>query len=232
MKIHRFSIAIYIVICLILPINTMAKDAQAIYTVFVDAGHGGKDSGVSLKGDTLEKDVTLNLALSLRSHLDHSKNIRTLLSRSSDLDLSLKQRLARAKAERVDLFISLHVNAGFDKTASGFEMYYPGFKNPSQTSNDSNEIVRDMVQTKSLNESIRFAKILQKNLSQVFPRKDRDLREGPIVLQGMTAPSLVVEIGFATNSKERKLLTDPAIQKAVVEAIDSSIREYFASQRP
>ena len=85
-----------------------------------------------------------------------------------------------------------------------------------------------MVKTKYLNESVRFAQIVEKNLEKVFRRKDRGLRSAPIlVLDGLTIPAVVLEIGFATNIKDRKKLMDEATQKSIAGALAKSIRDFF-----
>lgn len=204
-----------------------ARDKEGNFIVVLDAGHGGQDKGVKISRGLSEKDFTLNLAVALKNSLDRSQNIRGVLTRSSDRDLSEKDRLRQVNAEQTDLVVRLHVNAGFDKNSSGFEMYYPGFKNAITGKNDSREIVKDMVSNKALNESVRFSKILQSNLDKIFPRKGRGLREGPVNFQNPTAPALLLEIGFATNYKDRKSLQNADVQRRIVEALDLSIREYF-----
>ncbi|MFB3924949.1 MAG: N-acetylmuramoyl-L-alanine amidase [Syntrophales bacterium] len=207
--------------------GSWAKDAQGNFTVIVDAGHGGNDRGVRLSGEIYEKDVTLAIARLLKKDLDQSKNIRTRLVRTSDRALSAEERIGSAGKE-ADLFISIHVNAGFGKNSSGFEIYFPGFKMPVEKKNDSGEIVKDMVRTQYLNESVRYSQIMMKHLEKLFPRKGRGLREAPIRIGSLTIPAVVLEVGFATNSKERKILTDPATQSGIAAAIGQVTREYFS----
>jgi N-acetylmuramoyl-L-alanine amidase len=227
MNIKISCVLIFLVLIFPFCDNAIAKDGQGNFIVVLDAGHGGRDEGVKISRDLSEKELTLNFVVALKKNLDRSENIRAFLTRSSDRDLSETERLRQASAEQIDLLIRLHVNAGFDKNSSGFEMYYPGFKNTATGRNDSKEIVKDMVSNKALNESVRFSKILQSNLDDLFPRKDRGLREGPVNTQSLTVPALLLEIGFATNPKDRKSLQDADVQKKIVEALELSIREYF-----
>ena len=141
-------------------------------------------------------------------------------------------KVVEAIKAQADLFISLHVNAGFDKEASGYELYFPGFGGQEAargaSRGESAAIVRDMVRTKHLNEGVRFAQILQKRLDPVFPRMDRGLREAPVpVLQNLSIPAVVLEIGFSTNPGDRKKLQEESVQAAVAKAIAESIREFF-----
>jgi N-acetylmuramoyl-L-alanine amidase len=119
------------------------------------------------------------------------------------------------------------VNAGFSKNSSGYEIYFPGFKPPSGKKNNSDEIVKDMVRTQYLNESVRFSRLLQKNLEKVFPRKGRGLRDAPIPIQDLSVPGVVIEMGFATNPKDRKALADAKVQAEIAEAVAESAREFF-----
>ncbi len=126
------------------------------------------------------------------------------------------------------VLVSVHVNAGFGKTSTGYELYFPGFKAAPAEQSDSKEILKDMARNKYLNESVRLAQLIQKNMSSVFPRKSRGLREASIpVIEGLSIPAVIVEIGFATNADDRKKLMDVNTQNAVAHALCQSIKDYF-----
>jgi N-acetylmuramoyl-L-alanine amidase len=217
----------FIIFCLV-PYQAQSKDNQGNFILILDAGHGGKDTGVKLSGNTYEKDITLEIINALKTSIERSRNIKVILTRFGDRDMPEAARLKPSGGKNGDLFISVHVNAGFDNRSSGFEMYYLGFKLPSRMDNNSNEIVKDMVFTRSLNESVRFSKILQNDLDAVFPRKNRGLREAPIRLQFADTPAILLELGFSTNVRDRRSIQDPATRKAIAEAIDKSVRSYFS----
>ena len=208
-----------------------AKDREGRYVVLIDPAHGGKDDGVRLSTGLFEKDVTLTIARLIEKEFTGSKKIRIRLSRMGDVDVPRSDRVREAIKSGADLFLSVHVNAGFDKESSGFEVYFQGFRAPASVEGDksaSSEIVKDMVRTQHLNESVRFAKILQAHMDKVFPRLDRGLRDGPVlVLQGLNIPAVALEVGFATNAKDRKKLTDEGMQRFVSHAIAESIEEFF-----
>jgi N-acetylmuramoyl-L-alanine amidase len=85
-----------------------------------------------------------------------------------------------------------------------------------------------MVRTKHLNESVRFAQILQRKLDPVFPRMDRGLRDAPVlILQNLNIPAVVLEIGFATNANDRKKLQEESIQAAAAKAVAEGVRDYL-----
>jgi len=210
---------------LLLPLSVSA--APGNMRVVIDPAHGGSDKGVQFSDEVYEKDVTLAIAHSIQRELAPMKNVRVQLTRDSDRALSIREREQIARNTAPDLFISLHVNAGFGKKASGFEIYFPGFKGNTQSAKeDSSVILTDMARNKNLNDSVQFSYILQKNLEQVFPRKGRGLREAAVpVLEGIAKPAIVIELGFVTNSEDRKLLMDKNIQLDIAKAISRSIKE-------
>ncbi len=208
--------------------NSIARDARGISVVVIDPSHGGDERGVTLKEDIFEKDITLAMAKQVQKYLEGAGSIKVELTRTSDRSVSLSERVKKAADARADLFVSIHVNAGFGRKASGFEVYFPGFKGPSAEGSGSHEIVKDMVRTQHLNESVRYARLLLKQMERVFPRKDRGLREAPIrIIQELTIPAIVIETGFATETMDRKYLLEPLKQKAVADAIGKSVLEYF-----
>jgi len=209
-----------------------AKDPTGKYVLVVDPAHGGKDDGVQLARKVVEKDVTLAIATLVKRNLEDAKNMTVRFTRMGDADVAMTDRVNAAIKAQADLFISIHVNAGFEKEASGYELYFPGFKGQEPAKGapkgESAAIVRDMVRTKHLNEGVRFAQILQKKLDPVFPRQDRGLRDAPVlILQNLTIPAVVLEIGFATNVNDRKKLQEESIQAAVAKAIADSVREFL-----
>jgi len=205
------------------------SSAYGNLSVMIDPAHGGTDKGIQFSGDVYEKDITLTIALMVKKELASAEAVRVQLTRDSDRTMSIREREQAVKSAVPDLFIGIHTNAGFGKRASGFEIYFPGFKGQTQSeAGDSSVILKDMEKNKYLNDSVRFAYILQKNLEQVFPRKGRGLREAPVpVLEGIARPALVIELGFASNSEDRKKMMDKDIQLSIAKAISKSIKELF-----
>lgn len=189
----------------------------------LDPGHGGIDKGVRISGDVTESDITYALAQFIREDLEKA-GTAARLTRTGE-GASLADRIKTANAGGADLFLSIHVNAGFGKEASGYEIYFPGFSATPGSENDSKDIVKDMVKTQNLNESVRLARIVQKNLEPVLPRKDRGLREAPLRIQPGT-PALAIEIGFASNATEKKQLTSRDTQKKIASALAKSIQDF------
>ena len=80
------------------------------FRIVVDPGHGGADTGVSSPSGVTEKDLVLEIARELRSHLANSLGARVVLTRTDDTDVALENRTAVANQRRADLFLSLHVS--------------------------------------------------------------------------------------------------------------------------
>jgi N-acetylmuramoyl-L-alanine amidase len=225
------SIALLIILVLLLTPTSllMAQSGQPKRLVIIDAAHGGEDGGVIVTDKIREKQVTLTLSQMLQEALAKDPAIQVKMTRTSDKTASIDERRKIANvAPAGALFISLHVNAGFGKNATGYEIYFPGFKTAPEDKGDSKAILKDMVKNKSLNDSVRFAQILQRNMERVFPRKGRGLRDAPMpILNGLTLAAVVLEMGFATNADDRKKVIDEKTQQAIVEVLSKSIREFF-----
>ena len=225
-KITCLSLLMFILI--LLPI-LIVQATQAKRLVIIDAAHGGADAGVMVTDKIQEKEVTLILAQGLQKELAKSPDIQTQLTRTSDKTISNAERMKMVKAASGEvLFISLHVNAGFGNKAAGYEIFFPGFKTPATDQNESKAILKDMEQNKYLNDSVRLAQMIQRNMENVFPRKGRGLRDAPLPILGdLSIPAVVLEVGFATNTDDRKKILNEKTQQAIAQALAKGIRDYF-----
>lgn len=195
--------------------------------VMIDPAHGGEDSGVSITDKTGEKDITLAIALALQKELAKEGVYEIVLTRIDDKTISIDDRRKKISKLKPDVFLSLHINAGFSKSATGFEIYYPGFKEKADKKKKAKDEASNE-KNKYLNESVRLAQIIQKNLDALFPRKGRGLREAETpILEEANVPAAVVEIGFSTNPEERKKLLSAAGQAEIAVSLARSIKLFF-----
>ncbi|MGG3283584.1 N-acetylmuramoyl-L-alanine amidase [Paenibacillus solani] len=89
--------------------------------VWIDAGHGGKDSG-GIGNGLQEKDIVLKLSLAVKKHLEAEyEDVQALLTRSFDVFVELADRTRKANAASADILVSIHCNAGGG--TGGFESY-------------------------------------------------------------------------------------------------------------
>jgi N-acetylmuramoyl-L-alanine amidase len=214
-----------------------------IQTVMIDPGHGGKDPG-AVFGDIYEKDINLRLAKILGKILEE-QGYEVLYTRTTDTFLPLEERTAIANSKKADLFISLHVNAHKNRNVDGFEIYYLNLaqskdavrvaarENAVSTKkiSDLQVILTDLMLNSKIQESQNLAEtVLDKTLSygrQFYSIDDHGVRQAPFyVLMGAKMPSVLVELGYLTNSDERKKLQSYAYLKRLAYGIAQGISTY------
>lgn len=174
--------------------------------ILIDPGHGGIDSG-ALSGDGLqEKDVVLDIALHMiawnNSLLESKYDI--YMTRNKDTLISLDDRTKLAKYLKPDVFISLHCNHIDDARIKGVELYTYGDNNIS--------LFYVMTILKELNENLGFKTREPKQANfQVLKETDK------------YCPSMLLELGYLSNSDESDYLEDSENRKALALAVLMSI---------
>ncbi|GAH68699.1 unnamed protein product, partial [marine sediment metagenome] len=121
-----FNIFIIITTILSFTLTTFLSDsllANPGYLVCLDPGHGGKDPGAIGATGLMEKVVNLDIAYKVKSKLQ-AKGYSVVMTRTSDIYLSLDQRVAIANNKKATIFVSIHNNAFILPTAHGTETYY------------------------------------------------------------------------------------------------------------
>ena len=90
----------------------------------IDPGHGGIDPGATSRRKRIyEKHITLAMARRLKRELDQGGRYKTVLTRTRDVFVRLRSRIARARAAGADLFISLHADSLPDPRVQGASVY-------------------------------------------------------------------------------------------------------------
>lgn len=185
---------------------------QNEFVLVLDAGHGGTDAGAQWEGVT-EKDLALQLVRKITA-LNQQPKIRIVLSRETDVQVSLPDRIALAEREHGSLFLSLHFGAlpeGEDrKKASGFEVYIPKTDNAY------------------FNQSTLFGSLLVQKINEVYPTKTTLLeRQANVyVLNKNSSPAVLVECGYLTNADDRDFMTKTANQEALARKILQAVERY------
>jgi N-acetylmuramoyl-L-alanine amidase len=226
-------------------------------TVVVDAGHGGRDPGSLIetgRGTIAEKTVALAVALKLREALQ-ARGVSVVMTRTRDTLIALHDRGPIANRARGDLFVSVHVNAANPNARNasatrGFETYFLAeaktddearvarmenesvkFETTAETSRGDplGFILRDMAQNEHLRESLTLATLMQRQMRAVHPGPDRGVKQGPFsVLVNAFMPSVLVEIGFGSNSADARWMTSPEEQRKLADAIADACVEFLA----
>src|SRR5437763_3332294 len=102
----------------------VAKNTSKTFTtVVVDAGHGGKDNGAYRRFGGAEKVATLDVARRLDRKLRESE-LKTVMTRTSDVFISLDERVAIENRQKNSIFVSVHFNDSRRRGIHGFETYY------------------------------------------------------------------------------------------------------------
>ena len=182
--------------------GTVAKNTSRTFkTVTVDAGHGGKDSGAYRRNGPPEKAVALDVARRLDRKLRESQ-LKTVMTRSGDVFISLDQRVAIGNAQRNSIFVSIHFNDSPRRVIHGFETYYYS------------------------SASLDLAQRIQKQLSTIPGAVNRGVhRAGFRVLRNLSYPSVLVECGFLSNRSDRNEAGSDAYRDRLADKIAEAIVE-------
>ena len=119
-----FALPCLLAACVTRPAIVGKKNTSKTFkTVVVDAGHGGKDNGAYRRFGGAEKIATLDVAKRLEQKLRESQ-LKTVMTRSSDVFVPLDQRVAIENAQKNSIFVSIHFNDSRRRGIHGFETYY------------------------------------------------------------------------------------------------------------
>ena len=220
-----------------------------VRTVVIDPGHGGPRPGTIGKSGLQEKEVNLGVALALRKLLREKAGLDAILTRESDVDVTLEDRTVIANQKRADLFVSIHSNAHRDRKRGGVETFFlnvspdpsvvelAAAENATSTKNigEMKSILQKIVQNSKVQESRELAEMIQRNLvkalSQDLPSiKSLGVKGGPFwVLIGGEMPSVPVEISHLSNAREEAKLRTKRYQELAAQGIYDGIMEYIRS---
>lgn len=188
------------------------------YTVVIDAGHGGFDSGKVGVDGTLEKDVNLIIAKKLEKLLK-AADINVLMTRNEDLGLynenssnkkrqDMTARAALMNQADADCIVSIHQNSYTESSIDGAQVFY-------YTGSDSGK---------------NLAALIQKELiTDVDPSNHRSEKSNSsyYLLKNVSTPIVIVECGFLSNWEESKKLVDDTYQQKLAWAIHMGILQYL-----
>ena len=236
-----------------------APAAVPTFTIVVDAGHGGTETGAIGPGGLQEKDATLQIARRLAATLPKLLSCRVMLTRDSDAVISLDDRTSVANHEKADLFLSIHANSSRAAGAHGSETYYlsleasdkiaqdvasrenslpppaPGAPPSAEGANRSpvlDFILWDLAQSAHLKDSSELAETIQKELNVISGTENRGIKQAPFrVLVGATMPAVLVETAFISNPEEEKKLASPVFQQNVADGVAKAIAAYFGRRK-
>ena len=197
-------------------------------TIFLDPGHGGRDSG-AFYYNVAEKDLNMQIYRKLRAKLEEL-GYKVLTSRDSDIDVDfVTERSRMVNKTNSDIFISIHFNAtgsAYSK-ASGIQTY--SYSDEPDYPSKINKYWHN--HPDRMSESRRLAADIHSSLLAETGAKDAGLLESSYaVLRETAKPAVLLELGYMDNFTESQQIRDSRYQDKLVAGIVKGIQKYYAGQ--
>ena len=208
---------ILLALLIIISFASAVAGANRKFTLCIDAGHGGKDTGAP-GTISVEKTINLNVALAFGRYVENNcPDVKVVYTRKTDTFVPLYERAEIANRNKADLFISVHTNAlkGVH-TARGFETYTLGDGSSHAKSTNlevakrensvillekdyqqhyvgfdpnspESNIMFEFIQDKNLTRSIELAKMLQKQVCSAANRPNKGVHQQNLAVLRLTS---------------------------------------------
>ena len=235
-----------------------APAAERLFTIAIDAGHGGEDPGAIGRRGTREKDVVLAIAAELRQLVRSEPGMRAFMTREGDYFVPLARRVEKARRVSADLFVSIHADAFVNPDARGASVYVLSDRGATSTAarwlarqenradkvggmmvtsrvrdSQARSLLAEMTANGKILASSRLGRTVLRELGGVANLHKPSLeRAGFAVLTAPDIPSILVETAFISNPSEEKRLADPRYQRSVARAIFRGLRTYLNTHPP
>ena len=224
---------------------------QERWTVVLDPGHGGADRGAVGSGGLEEKALVLSTARIVRRFLQRDPRFRILLTRYGDRYVPLRERYEFARRRRADLFLSIHADANPLVGKRGLSVHTLSARASDrlaarlaerQNRSDAiagidlrgagksvSSILLDLVKRETRAGSARISSLIvrsARNRVQLLRKPQRSANFA--VLRAPDVPSVLVELGFLTNSQDEQLLRTMKYRKRLAAVLARAIAQYFS----
>ena len=195
-------------------------------TIFLDPGHGGRDSGAYYYG-IAEKDLNLQVSRKLRKRLEEL-GYTVLTSRDSDVDVDfVTERSRMVNKTNADFFISIHFNATGNDTTLNLGIQTYSYKEDAGYPSKINQYWHN--NPDRISESNRLAADLHSSLLTETGARDAGLLQATFaVLRETAKPAVLLELGYMDNSEENQRIRSEQYQDKLVEGIIKGIQKYYA----
>ena len=188
-----------------------------VITVYIDPGHGGSDGGAIGADGTYEKDIVLSTSLIL-ADLFTSNGINVIMTRTEDVDLApessknrkrddIHERVRLINKSEADVYLSIHANTFPNSYYWGAQTF---FKRNESRSRELAVLIQDSLIVNLLN-TYRVAK----HINDIY------------IVDHVTIPGVLVEIGFLSNRSDLELLKTKYYQQKIALAIYIGVCEYL-----
>ncbi len=233
------------------PIKNAADKNASLPLIVIDPGHGGVDSGAIVNG-LVEKDIVFDFAKMLAGKLSASGHYKVVMTRDSDVFLSLGDRVRIAQDSGAALFVSIHADTIYDAVSvSGATVYtvsdHASDADAERTAENENQadsvagiagneevngvsdILADLTRQETRAYSHVFAHTLV-NYWKVAGRlnKNPERAAGFRVLMAPDVPSVLIELGYLSNAKDAASLVSPEWRDATSTRLAAAIDAFFA----
>lgn len=233
------------------PERNNSRAHRGVFTIAVDAGHGGEDPGAIGPMGTREKDVVLAIAHHLHARISAQPGLRSFMTRTGDYFVPLGQRVARARRARADILVSIHADAYIEPHARGASVYLLSERGASSSSarwlaerengadqiggvnlairdRELRRVLLDLSTSAQIRDSAKLAGEVLTALEGVGRLHKREAEQAAFaVLKAPDVPSILVETAFISNPEEERRLADPRHQQRLADAIFSGIEAYL-----
>lgn len=230
------------------------KSGKKPFTVVIDAGHGGVDPG-ALGKKSQEKNINFKVSNRLGQLIKEAyPEVKIIYTRTTDVKIPLARRADIANKANANLFISIHSNASKNRNANGcqtftlgagsdaeakaaamyenevilseenFEETYKGFDPRSSES----YIIFELMRSHDMEQSVKLAEMVQRGMVKSSVLNDRGVSSaGFLVLHRTVMPSILVELGFISNSKDESVIASKEGQEKLARGIFNGFAEYY-----
>jgi N-acetylmuramoyl-L-alanine amidase len=223
--------------------------------VVIDPGHGGVDNGTQSGGDIAEKDLVLAFGLALRDRLEKTGKFRVVMTRSDDTFIPLADRVRIARNQSAALFVSIHADAlpRGEGDAKGATIYTLSDKasdveaerladaenradaiggiNLTEEPTDVADILIDLARRETRTFSNRFAHLLMNDMKSTVLMHKRPLKSaGFRVLKAPDVPSVLVELGYASNKGDMGNLSSENWRAHTADAMARAVETFLAKR--
>ena len=221
--------------------------------VVIDPGHGGHDHGAIGTQGTREADIALELSRRTATALKEKLGVDVLLTRDSDVFISLRDRAALANTENADLFVSIHANAAFTSTPKGIETYSLASASDAaaarvarrenamakEWSHEGDPLLGRLIAAGTDRLSRELSHEVQTTVVSRLRAKyghdavtDLGTKTAMFyVLVSTRMPAILFEASFVSNQEDERRLRSPHYQQAQADAIVEAIGAWFSRQK-
>ncbi len=185
-------------------------------TIVVDAGHGGRDGGVVGVSGSIEAEINLDIAKSLKNYLERSGYTVVLTRKNADglYEATAKNKKRSDMQKRIeiinstapDLVVSIHQNSYPRPVTSGAQVFYGGQENCEGIANFTQKVLNGRLST------------------------DKVAKTAQYYILSSKYPSMLIECGFLSNPDEESKLKTPVYQQKIAYAIFTAIHGYLGGE--